>query len=126
LRKSYRFGKINDGIVNDFTNRYSSNSIAVALDAVTDLLSYCRQKALYDADCRLREKAAEIRSARYTAESDRCLCVTKELARCKIKLKLLKTEIENETSQNIKELFLPLLKDLENRIINLRESRSHL
>lgn len=106
----------------DWPTVTSSSSLAAFLDAVGVLASYAREKALYEADCRLREKAAEIRAALFANESARCLSVTTELARCKMKLSLLKKEVMSD-QQPARQLLLPLLEDLEARIAELRSRR---
>ena len=102
----------------------SSSSLAVILDAVGELASFARNKALYESDCRLREKAAEIRSALFAEESSRNLSDTKELAKCKMKLALLK-ECVMSASQSARQLLAPLVNELETRIEALRVARKH-
>lgn len=100
----------------------TSSTLAAVLDSVEELVAYARDKALFEADCRMREKAAALRSAMFACESVRSITVTKELARCKVKLKLLKNEA-SRLPETMKQLTVPLLDELEERISGLRKLR---
>lgn len=88
-------------------------------DALADVLSYCRQKALYEADCRVREKCGKMRAALFAHDSSKDHCTVVELARCKRKLKHLCQEV-GQTPDGLKALFAPVVSELESRVAQLR------
>ena len=95
------------------------------LTAVGQLVDYCRQKAIYEADCRVREELSKARESMFRAASMKHQGVTVELARCKAKLCILQHQVATLPSA-LKCLFEPLLMDMENRISQMRKERQEL
>ena len=91
------------------------------VESVGGIVAYARQKALYEADCRVREELERMRRIMYTCESVQCRKATVELARCKVKLKHLRGEVD-KVPIALKVLFNPLVSDLESRIIAFRKA----
>ncbi len=97
-------------------SRLAAETVA---EAFADLLSYCRQKALYEADCRVREECCKMRAVLFEHDSSKDRCTVIELARCKKKLKRLCQEIE-QTPDGLKVLFAPMVSELESKVAQLR------
>lgn len=92
------------------------------IQIVDSVVSYSRQKALYEADCRVREAAQRVREAVYAADSARCQVATVDLAILKFKLKILRGKIDKIPSSS-RLYFDPLVAELENRIMGVRRKR---
>jgi len=103
--------------------------VAVALESIIDgIIAFCNysvQKELYLSDCQIRDKLNEYRQAIFSAAVQKQYVATVELARCKCRLELLKTQCNN-LPEPVRPLLLPLLHDLDNRIFELREQRRSL
>ena len=69
-------------------------------DAFADVLAYCRQKALYEADCHVREECRKMRAALFACDAQKDGNAVVELARCKRKLKNLRQEIDKTNRRN--------------------------
>ena len=100
-------------------------SFDAGLTAVGELVSYCRQKAIYEADCRVREELAKARESMFRSATVKHQAVTVELARCKVKLCILQQQVAT-LPPALKCLFAPLLMDVENRISQVRKERHEL
>ena len=98
------------------------STLAVIIDAVHELLAFSRDKAEYDADCRIKEMAKKVRNQLFLSESDRSIVTNKELARCKTKLHIITQEYEHLSDAH-KFLFEPLIKELQTRIFESRRNR---
>lgn len=101
----------------------SGGTLDGIVDAVGEILSYCRTKALYEADCRVREEMARAREALFQAKSRKCMVVTVELARSKARLSRLKRMVA-EAPESVRSLLDGLVIDLEDHIAALREERA--
>ena len=101
----------------------SSGSLDGIVDAVGEILSYYRTKALYEADCHVREEMARAREALFQAKARKCMVVTVELARSKAKLSRLKSMVA-EAPESLRSLLKGLVVDLEDHIATLREERA--
>ena len=95
------------------------------LTAVGQLVDYCRQKAIYEADCRVREELAKARESMFRAAALKHQSVTVELARCKTESCILQHKVAT-LPPALKCLFEPLLMDMENRISQMRKERQEL
>lgn len=89
---------------------------------VAEVSGYCRQKALYEADCRVRQKLEEARRALYLADSAHCQLTTVELQRSKLRLQRLEQQSARLPSE-FAGIYMDLIKEVEARIEVLRESR---
>ena len=92
------------------------------IGGLKEVASYSRQKALYEADCRIRAKLAEARRALYSADSSRCLCSTVELQRSKLKLEFLKRQTD-KLPPDLAVAYADLIDEVEARITVLRGDR---
>ena len=97
-----------------------TQSIEAIVDGVRMLAQYAREKALYEADCRIQTEMVRLRcDARAMTE------VTAELHRSRCKLELLKREIAS-TPPNLREFLSPLVLLLEERVRGLRTRRKRM
>ena len=97
-------------------------SVGAIVEAVAELVAYARQKALYEADCRVRDELERMRRVMYARDTMQCRMATIELARCKAKIERLRKEISN-VPKSLKDLFEPLLAELELRVSAFRKVR---
>lgn len=93
-----------------------------AIDALGDVLSYCRQKALYEADCRVREECRKMRAVLFECDSQKDRVAVVDLARCKRKLKHFRQEV-GQTPDELRVMFVPLISELEDKVEQLRVLR---
>lgn len=100
----------------------SRRAAETAIDALGDILSYCRQKALYEADCRVREECRKMRAVLFACDSQKDRVAVVDLARCKRKLKHFRQEVE-QTPDELKVMFAPLISELEDKVGQLRALR---
>lgn len=95
-------------------------SIGAIVEAIGEIVAYARQKALYEADCRVREELEHMRKAAFACQVERCRVATIDLARSKRKLVLLSKEVSRIPSA-LKVLIEPLVAELEARVEILRQ-----
>lgn len=100
----------------------SNGALDILSGVVAEVSGYCRQKALYEADCRVRQKLEEARRALYSADSVRCQLTTVELQRSKLRLQRLRLQSE-KLPPEISGIYADLIEEAEVRIETLRESR---
>ncbi len=92
------------------------------MEAVAQVLDYVRQRALYEADCQVREQLDRAREALFRNDSSRCRLATTELAKCKFKLKRIRRMSES-LPESLSKLFSQLIDALERRIDECRTMR---
>lgn len=102
-----------------------SATLESIIDSVSAFCNFKIQEELYRSDCLIREELAKYRRAVATAKASVQHAATVELARCKTKLVLLQNRIAS-LSDIHKELFAPLLRELDAKIVQLREERKKL
>ena len=102
-----------------------TQSIEAIVDGVRMLAQYAREKALYEADCRIQAEMVRLRSALYQCDARAMTEVTAELHRSRCKLELLKREIAS-TPPNLREFLSPLVLLLEERVRGLRTRRQRM
>ena len=106
-------------------SQVSQQGMEALVDGVRALAQYARDKALYEADCRIQEELARLRSVIYRRDAGEMTGLTVELNRCKCKVALLQMEIES-TPPSVREFLSPLASELETRIDELRAKRRRM
>ena len=100
----------------------SEDLCSIITDAVAQILVYGKQKAIYEADCRVRAEMERARDALFDLESTKCRMATVELARCKLKLERLRKSMEG-LPEGLLKLITPLTDRLAGRIETMRALR---
>lgn len=99
------------------------NSLLVIIDSIEELYRYRQQKTLYECECMIKSKRAELRRIDYQCQVVKERELILELSKCKMKYNLLKEQVIKDECYK---LFEPLLNELEERIEELRQYRNCL
>lgn len=99
-----------------------ANELDLALSCLSEVLAYSKQKALYEADCRVRESLEKLRSVVFGAKAAEEREVVVDLARCKLKLAHLERCVAKMPAP-LQNLVSPLLHELKTHIEGLRRKR---
>ena len=100
----------------------SEDLCSIVTDAVAQIVAYGRQKAIYEADCRVRAEMERARGALFDLESTKCRMATVELTLCKRKLERLQKSMEG-LPEGLLKLITPLTDRLAGRIETMRSLR---
>lgn len=100
-----------------------SDDLVEILENVVRVISdYSRQKALCEADCRVRDELERARLAVYRFDSAQSRMSTIELNRCKCKLELLQRDIQR-FSDEVQSKYKLFINQLKSRIREMRARR---
>ena len=93
------------------------------LSAVTEIVDFAKDQALYDVQCRVNEQLAKCRQEKFASEARLMHKVTLDLASVKLKLDLLKVRIVGYPEE-LKAALEPLFAEGHTRIEELRRIRN--
>ncbi len=99
-----------------------SIDINVAIEAIGRLVDYAKQKAVFEADKKIREELEHYRSELFAADSSKSCAITTDLAVTKTKFRLLRQKV-TRLPADVQAVFAPLLAELAERIDELRKRR---
>ena len=95
------------------------------LDVVTEIVNYARAKAIYEVQCETNRALAELRQTRLECEADQMNQLTRNLNMTKIKLRILKTQVQGFPPE-YQDALEPLFQAAEEKMEELRKKRDKL
>lgn len=93
------------------------------LSAVTEIIDFAKEQALYDVQCRVNEQLAKWRQGKFASDAGFMHKVTLDLASVKLKLDLLKARIVGYPEE-MRAALEPLFSEGQARIDELRKLRN--
>lgn len=100
----------------------AGSSLSGIIESLTQVAQFYKDRAEYQAECEIHAALEDHRKSLYAADSSKMRTDTVELAKCKLKLQLLKAEL-NKLPESLAEKFRPVVEMLAVRIADLRRSR---